>query len=631
MCGIAGIFAVNTSLNLRDAIGRMQHQILHRGPDGEGIYLDSQTNLILGHRRLAIIDPQHGAQPLTSHNGRYTVTFNGAIYNYLELRRELISRGHPITSYCDTEVIPYAYAEWGEDCVNHFRGMFAFAVWDVVEKVLFCARDRVGIKPFYYFHDGQHFVFASEIKAILSTGLIKAEASTQGLQDYVTFQFCLEDTTLFKNIFKLEPGYCISVRQQAGKILTTKRQYWDVNYETNSEQNPQYYIDNLVALLEESVQLHLRSDVPLGAHLSGGLDSSTVVCLAAKLLKGSQFKTFTGAFREGQQFDETAHAKAVAEMAGCDYHETYIPGTELSTVLPHLIRMMDEPVAGPGLIPQYYVSKLAADQKAKVVLGGQGGDELYVGYARYFVAYLEKCLAASISPGSQNTGDNHSLSDIIPNLPLLDSYKPMIKHFFSEGLFGNDDERYFRLTDRSEDGRSIFNPEVFTNSQSFNRFQTVFNRPNTDSYINKMTYFDLKASLPALLHVEDRTSMAVSLESRVPLLDHKLVEFIATVPSNLKFANGKTKHLFREAVKNLIPKQILDRKDKMGFPVPLNQWFQGTGRDFVQDILFSQKTQQRGLFDIKKLRSYSDSNQPFSRVLWGAICLELWHREFIDK
>lgn len=626
MCGIAGIIDSKASReHLQACVERMKAAIQHRGPDDEGSYLDGPV--ALGHRRLAIIDPEHGKQPMSTQDGQLTVVFNGAIYNYLELRRELISRGHPIHSFSDTEVLLYSYREWGEKCVERFHGMFAFAIWDRKNKILFCARDRIGIKPFYYYFDGQSFVFASEIKAILAAGYVTAATENQALQDYVTFQFCLGDKTLFKNIKKLEPGFQLTAKLDFGSVKIDIAQYWDLTFSIDGAHEEAYFVDRFASLLEDSIHQHLRSDVPLGAHLSGGIDSSAIVCLAAPILKGVSFKTFTGAFREGAQFDETAYAKLVAEFSGSEYQEIYIPGEDFATTLPKLIYHMDEPAAGPGLIPQYYVSKLAAEH-VKVVLGGQGGDEIYLGYARYLIAYLEKCLHAGIYQTEQPYAI--SLETIAQSLPLLQAYKPMLQHFWRDGLFAEDDQRYFRLVDRSDGLRDLFTPDVFNGYSSFASYQEIFNRPNCSSLLNRMTYFDTKASLPALLQVEDRVSMAVSLESRVPLLDHRLIEFMASIPPNIKFSNGRTKHLFKTSLKNILPGPILERKDKMGFPVPLNQWLQGSSREFVSDILFSQRASQRGIYNIPQIEKIYNNEHQFGRVIWGLLCLELWHRIYID-
>lgn len=618
---------------LRHAVLNMMDAIRHRGPDGEGVWVDERRPVGLGHVRLAIIDPEHGKQPMVTEDGRFIVVFNGAIYNYLELRRELIGKGHPIHSYSDTEVLLYAYREWGEAFVDRLVGMFAFAIWDKHEQKLFCARDRIGIKPFYYHFDGQRLLFASEIKAILADESVKARASSEGLQDYLTFQFCLYDKTLFSGIQKLEPGYCLSAMYVGDTLKVQVRQYWDLHYNIDEEHDERYFIDTLSGLIDDSIGLHLRSDVPLGAHLSGGLDSSAVVCLASRMLGGEQLQTFTGAFNEGPQFDETGYAKEVSAFAGTAYNEIYIPaGHELPDVLPRLMYYMDEPLAGPGVIPQYYVSQLAS-QHVKVVMGGQGGDELFIGYARYMAAYLEKCLSGAIYQTSNQRRYAVSLESIVPNLPLLATYQPMLQGLWKDGLFGSHDQRYFSLVDRSDGMGQLFNQDVLRGSggySPFESFQRIFNRDELHSLVNQMTYFDLKGSLPALLHVEDRTSMAASIESRVPLLDHRIVEFMATIPPNIKFAGGRMKHLFKESVRNAVPQKIFDRKDKMGFPTPLTQWTKGVARDFVRDTLLSDKARQRGLYNLDVVEKMLGNEREFGRVVWGLLSLELWHRIFID-
>lgn len=633
MCGLVGIvgeqFTKDEGLL---CVEQMRRTIMHRGPDDTGIYLDTDNlPVILGHCRLAIIDPKHGRQPMTTDDGMVTVVFNGAIYNYLELRRELIIRGHCIHTYSDTEVILHAYSEWGVACVEKFNGMFAFAIWDKRQNKLFCARDRLGIKPFYYYFDGHSLVFASEIKAILAKGSVPVSLNYHALQDYLTFQFCLGDKTLFSNIKKLEPGCWLLVDLKNNTINLKIHCYWDIQYDIDSKHDQAYFVDQLSTLLKDSVRLQLRSDVPLGSHLSGGLDSSTVTCIATSLLGDTHFDTFTGGFREGNQFDETGYAQLVSKMTKTTYHEIYPSAEDFIGILPKLIYFMDEPVAGPGLFPQYYVSKLAAEH-VKVVLGGQGGDEVFIGYVRYLVAYLEECLRGAIDQTADQEKYAVSLAAIIPNLPVLQTYKPMLRHFWREDLFETADRRYFRLIDRSGGMRCLVDRDVFDIPySSFESFQQIFNRDGLHSLINRMTYFDLKASLPALLHVEDRTSMAVSLESRVPLLDYRIVELMARIPPNIKFAGGRLKHLFKEVVQHSIPTEIFKRKDKMGFPVPLNQWLLGGKvREFVADILLSDRARQRGLYNSSMVEQTINHESQFGRVVWGLLCLELWHRAFID-
>ncbi|MCP5266383.1 MAG: asparagine synthase (glutamine-hydrolyzing) [Burkholderiaceae bacterium] len=629
MCGFAGV--VHPQAGVTAEIGKMLDRIAHRGPDDSGIYeAGNGQTVILGHRRLAIIDPENGRQPMHSADGALTLIYNGAIYNYLELRRELLAKGHPIRTYSDSEVLLYAYREWGEACVDRLLGMFSFAIWDASRRRLFAARDRIGIKPFYYSFDGDRFVFGSEIKALLADPTISARANERGLRDYLTFQFCLGEKTLFAGISRLEPGQCLTLAIDGSRASLSVRTYWDLHYDIDESHDESWFVDHLAGLIEDSTRVHLRSDVPLGAHLSGGLDSSTVVCLAAGMLQSERLKTFTGAFHEGPQFDETGYAKQVAESAGTDYHEIFVPGNELATVLPRLMYYMDEPLAGPGVIPQYYVSQLAA-RHVKVVLGGQGGDELFIGYARYLIAYLEKCLSGAIYETASSRPYAVSLESIVPNLPILSTYQPMMQGFFREGLFGSPDARYFRLVDRTDGMSHLFSPDLMgIDYRPYEAFQAIFNREGLHSLINQMTYFDLKGSLPALLHVEDRTSMAASLESRVPLLDHRIVEFMARIPPNIKFAGGRMKHLFKNAVRNVVPEPIFERKDKMGFPVPLAQWTKGIAREFVNDTLLSQRVRTRGIYNPAAIEQAIAGEREFGRVVWGLLCLELWHRIFID-
>ncbi len=631
MCGIVGLVSTEKDkLFLKTRVEVMKDLISYRGPDGEGTWLDNEANICLGHRRLAIIDTEHGHQPLQTQDGDLIIVFNGEIYNYVELRKELVNKGHPIMYHSDTEVLLYAYREWGDDCLKHLIGMFAFAIWDRKRKRLFCARDRIGIKPFYYFWNKQNFAFASEIKSILVSSFVKAEPNLHGLQDYTTFQFCLGDKTMFKNIYKIEPGWFLVLEYDNQELKVEKSQYWDINYSADTIHNEKWFSNRLLELLEDSIAMHLRSDVSVGAHLSGGLDSSTVASLAMKVLSNCKMNTFTGAFSDGAEYDETKYAKSVANSIAAEYNEVYIRGNDFSDIFPKLIYYMDEPAAGPGLIPQYYVSKLAS-QKVKVVLGGQGGDEVFIGYARYLIILLEKCILDSINGSSVQV--DYNLNSIMKNLTTLQSYVPMLKTFLQKGLFESWDKRYFQLLDRKEGSVDFYSDQLFNTDDysSFQSFSKIFNRPGITSIIDKMSYFDIKSSLPALLQVEDRTSMSVSLESRVPLLDHRILEFIATVPDYIKFKNGNVKHLFKNVIKPILPKEIYERKDKMGFPTPLEKWVKNEAKEFVLDTLLSNSARQRGIYNISKLEHIVDKEPKFGRVIWGALSVETWYKTFIDK
>lgn len=625
MCGIAGIIGFSDAMERTNAL----RAISHRGPDGEGSYTSSDERIWIGHRRLAIIDPEGGHQPMSNEDGTVWIVFNGCIYNYLELTQSLKQKGHKFRTYTDTETIIHAYEEYGKDCLQHFIGMFAFAIWDERSQQLFCARDRIGVKPFYYCQQKERFMFASEVKSLLAMNHAPVHEDAVALQEYVVFQTVLGDKTLFSNIKKLLPGQYMFVNKNGN--ITELRNYWDLTFDIDFDHTEEFFVDRLRILLEDAVKIRLRSDVPLGAHLSGGLDSSTVVVLATMLNNtGEKLKTFNGAFDDGPAFDESKYALIVAERAKTDFFQVKPVAQDFVENISQIIYFMDEPSAGPGVFPQFMVSQLASEH-VKVVLGGQGGDEIFAGYARYLIGYLEECLKGAIEETENRGQYAATLSSIIPSLPMLQQYIPLLRYFWGEGLFESQDRRYFRLMDRSGDVRHIYNQDILSNNAKvFEEFQRIFNGSNAESFLNRMLYFDLKVHLPALLHVEDRTSMAWGLESRVPLLDHRIVEFMASIPPVIKFRNGQPKYLFRKAIKNLVPEEIFQRKDKMGFPVPLHLWVRGPLRDFVFDILLSSRAKSRGIFNIDELAKAIDNEKEFGRSVWGALCLELWFSNFID-
>lgn len=610
----------------------MSAVMAHRGPDGEGVWADPGLGVGLAHRRLAIIDLEAGDQPMT--DGDLTLVFNGCIYNYQDLARELRAAGHRFRTHSDTEVILKAYRQWGERCVERFNGMWAFALWDGGERRLFCSRDRVGIKPFYYTAGpdragggGVSFAFASEIKSLLAGGFVRARTDEDGLRQYLTFQLCLGERTLFEGVKRLEPGHSLVVEPGREPRVT---RYWDVDFTLDEDHDEDFFADRLATLLEDSVRLRLVSDVPLGAHLSGGLDSSAVVGLTRLLLPNAGLDTFTGAFPEGEAYDETRYARLVAERAGTRAHIRNMGMADFTGSIEKIIWHMDEPAAGPGVFPQYHVSRLASEH-VKVVLGGQGGDELFIGYARYLVAYLEECLKGAVQNTAHRASYVTTLETIVPQLPTLEQYVPMLRDFWAEGLFGPPARRYFRLMDRSSDSRAMLSGDMGMDPEkTFGEFDQIFGHAGPASNINRILYFDLKTHLQSLLQVEDRTSMAWGLESRVPLLDYRLIEHMASVPPVIKFRDGHLKHLYRRAVKHLVPDEVFARRDKMGFPVPLNEWMKGDMGGFVRDILLDKRARERGLLCPRLVEKQMENQSRFSRGIWGAMCLELWHRAFID-
>jgi asparagine synthase (glutamine-hydrolysing) len=629
MCGISGFFAGSAGIErpgcvLEDMNGRLRH----RGPDGNGTWISDDSRIGLAHVRLSIIDLSTGAQPMRSRTGN-VITYNGEIYNYIELRDELGKDSFSTSS--DTEVILRAYERWGEDCVSKLRGMFAFALWDAQKKKLFIARDRFGIKPFYYCVGRDAFYFASEIKA-LAPFLREISTDTDGLRDYFSFQFCLGAKTLFEGVRQLQPAHCGYVTAETGVSL---RKYWEVQYQLDWNHPEAYFIEQLRERVFDSVNVHLRADVEVGAYISGGIDSSLVAAVARSERPRDRFQGFTGKFTLSESFDESRYARALAAENNMILHEIDITEQDFVDNIAKVIYHLDQPVAGPGSFPQYMVSQLVKDH-VKVVLGGQGGDEIFGGYARYLIAYWEQCIKGALD-GTMNSGNFVvTYESIIPNLQTLRNYKPLIQEFWSQGIFDARDQRYFRLINRSNTFGSIVDWGVFNGTSSFDDFKAIYWGENVgkESYFDSMTHFDFKTLLPALLQVEDRMSMAHGIESRVPFLDHSLIELVATIPSNIKFQSGELKRLLRVAFADRLPKAILERKDKMGFPVPLQVWIKngGKARDFILDLFRSRQARERFYlspgFDVEKLMG---TEGMFSRNLWAFLSLELWQQQFHDQ
>jgi asparagine synthase (glutamine-hydrolysing) len=627
MCGIGG--AIDLSRREVPGLGRrlevMNEIQAHRGPDGQAIWKHPAGHVGFAHRRLAIIDLSTGDQPVGDGAGSW-ISYNGEIYNYIELRAEL--GGVEFRTTSDTEVALRAYQKWGTDCVKRFRGMFAFSLWDEKTQTLFCARDRYGIKPFYYAEVDGVFYFASEIKALIPF-LPSVETDLEGLKDYLCFQFCLDGKTLFKGVRELLPGHMLVIHN--GQVTISR--YWEVYYQPDFHHTAGYFESAIQDLMAESVSLHLRSDVPVGAYLSGGLDSSIVAALAVES-EGPSFLAFTGRFGNDPAYDESGYAREMAGWKGFQVLDIDIGAQDFVNSIEKVIYHLDYPVAGPGSFPQYLVSALAAKHR-KVVLGGQGGDEIFGGYTRYLIAYFEQCIKGAID-GSMRSGKFVvTYESIIPNLVALRNYKPLLQEFWREGLFDEVDRRYFRLINRAPSLGSEINWAALGQYDPWETFRTIFHGANVghESYFDSMTHFDFKTLLPALLQVEDRVSMAHGLESRVPFLDHRIVELAATIPADIKFENGNMKHVLRTAMRSKLPPRIFNRQDKMGFPVPLHEWLSAPGlvRDYVRDVFSSQAARSRELIDNTKVLEKLDGESRFGRQAWGLLSLELWQRSFHDR
>ena len=625
MCGLAGFIHLERQ-PVPDALARlagMDRLLAHRGPDGHGRFIDATGSVGLAHRRLSIIDLAGGAQPMHDEDADCVIVFNGEIYNYPELR-DALGRDRFRTD-SDTEVILRAWLRWGPRCVDHLRGMFAFAIWDARQDILFCARDRFGIKPFYTAQVGGTLYFASEAKALLPF-LDRCETDAAGLQDYLTFQLCLEGKTLFRGIEELPPGHTLTVAH--GTV--TRAKYWEIYYDLDFTHRAEWFQERLLEHLHDSVALHLRADVPIGTYISGGIDSGVISALAAR--GRDDLVGFTGRFADGPAFDESAHARAVASHLGLPLHERLITAHDFTANIERVIHHLDSPAAGPGAFSQFMVAEMASSHR-KVVLGGQGGDELFGGYTRYLVAYFEQCIKAAIDGTMHGRNFVVTYESIIPNLSALRQYKPMLQEFWRDGLFDPMDARYFRLVNRAPHVRDAVRWQELGDYSPFDAFRRVFHGDNVrqQSYFDLMTHFDFKTLLPALLQVEDRVSMAHGIESRVPFLDHPLVEFAATIPADIKFTNGQLKRPLVDAARTLLPASVAERTDKMGFPTPFNEWARGPLRDFVHDLLGSVRAQHRPFVDNRRVLEQLPRDGTFGRGLWGLLSLELWQRTFHDQ
>lgn len=627
MCGIVGMFGPDEAMTPERRLGvvaQMCQVIEHRGPDDEGFHIDG--GLALGMRRLSIIDLFTGRQPISNEDDSIWIVFNGEIYNFQELRDDLVSRGHVFRSGTDTEAIVHLYEEEGEHCVERLRGMFAFAIWDKRQRKLFMARDRVGVKPLHYCLAGETLIFASEIKSILQHPAISREVNLEAVSDFLTFGYVPDPASAFRGIFKLEPGHTLTFKD--GQLTT--RRYWDFNYHQNGAGEPpreeSYYTDRTRELIAESVKLRLISDVPLGAFLSGGIDSSTVVAMMAREMK-MPVKTFSIGFTESS-FDELHYARITAKYFNTEHHE-FIVTPDVCKIVEEIIWHHDEPFADVSSIPTYIVSKMAREH-VTVILSGDGGDELFGGYDRYLIDRKREVFERI--PGFLRRNFMLRASRAIPRAVYG-------KNFLRNAAL-DPDARYV-------DSISYFDEELkrhllsscvrgsLNGRDSSDAFRRLLAEPQSSERLDHLLYLDSKTYLPGdILTKVDRMSMAHSIEAREPLLDHKLIEFVQSVPASLKLRGSVSKHILKSAVRGLIPDEIVDRH-KQGFGVPIRSWFNNELRELLYDALTDSRTRQRGYFNQKAVEEILDEHRRLRRDnsthLWGLLTLELWHRAFIDR
>jgi asparagine synthase (glutamine-hydrolysing) len=622
MCGIAGIADVTGRPVDERLLQAMTSVQAHRGPDGEAVVCRGAAGL--GHRRLAIIDLSTGDQPMSSDDGHVWIVFNGEIYNYRELRRELETLGARFRTQSDTEVILRAYESGGPACVSQLRGMFAFAILDERRRHLLLARDRVGIKPLVYSWDGRRLLFASEIKGIVEDPTVARDLDAEALGEYLTYHYVPAPRTIFASVRKLPPASLLVLPLDGGVPEITR--YWRLRFAPEPKVAEAEWIDGLRVQLADAVRCHMVSDVPIGAFLSGGVDSSTVVALMAEA-SGSPIRTFSIGFDEAD-FDELRFARQVATRYGTDHYELVVKPAALD-VLPRLAWHLDEPFADASAIPTYYVSKITREH-VTVALSGDGGDETFAGYRRYAQAMA---LAARM--------DRSPARLARPFLRLASRLLPVgARGQAWTGLFGAGAlERYARLVthERPETLRRALSDDwarAAGHVSAPSSFERLLAKGGPLDPVSTLQYIDMETYLPDdILAKVDRTSMAVSLESRVPLLDHRLLEFVATIPSSLKLAGGIGKYIFKRAMATHLPADILTRR-KMGFGVPLGAWFRGELRDMAHDLLLDSRTQQRGIFNPSwvqgLLRTHDSGRRDCSARLWAMVCLELWMRHWVD-
>lgn len=629
MCGIAGMVSPDgLAPDDRSRVIRMRDLLSHRGPDDAGLAADQWA--ALGHRRLSIVDVAGGAQPMANEDGTVWASYNGEIYNHADIRRELEAAGHVYRTRSDTETVVHAYEQWGEDCVLRFRGMFAFAIWDQAERRLLLARDRLGIKPLYWTMAGGRLLFASEIKSLLESGLVPARANEAALPELLSMRSLTGEETMFTGIKRLMPGHLLSF--VGGRA--TLRQYWTlpVREPDAPSGDRREDVGRFRDLLEESIRLRLMSDVPLGVFLSGGLDSSAIAALMAPMM-GRPLETFSVAFSD-RAHNELDYSREVARAIGARSHEVVIDDRDFFSALPRLIWHEDEPIAHPSSVPLHFVSALAR-RHVKVVLTGEGSDELLAGYGRYPRALL-----------NWRMGGVYERAIPRPIRRLAASAAAALP-----GRAGRYARRSFLTVDHAADltffdnfaaigvarQRDLLSPRLaalVTRERAYGGLLARFNAPRAGTAtLDRLLSTDMSTYLVELLMKQDQMSMSASIESRVPFLDHHLVEFAAGLPPDRKLTGLTTKRILRDAVSDVVPRTILDRS-KMGFPVPFGQWIRGGWEVVTREVLFDRRSRERDLVSLPAVNQLLEDVRRgvhgSADAVWSLVNLELWYRTFID-
>jgi asparagine synthase (glutamine-hydrolysing) len=629
MCGVCGIFfGDRDKLVNRNVLAAMNRSITHRGPDDEGYFVEANVGLAM--RRLSIIDVKSGHQPISNESEDVWIVYNGEIYNHAELRVELEAKGHKYRTRSDTETIVHLYEQYGRDCVKHLRGMFAFAIWDRRTRKLFAARDRLGIKPFYYRWSNNEFLFGSEIKTILAAPGVKAKFNSETLTEYLAFGYLTGPHTMFEGIWKLMPGHILELAEGAEPEI---KRYWDLTTEPDCEVQPrEYYVGQYRELLEAAVSSHLMSDVPLGVFLSGGLDSSAVAALTKKL-RGDRIKTFAVGYGE-KAFSELSYARQVADHIQSEHYEVHLNREEFFSTLPSLVWHEDEPLAWPSSVALYFVARLAKEH-VTVVLTGEGSDETLAGYTRYAWTLINSRMDRVYRAATPNTFRKF-VREAIEAGSLGASLHRKLGHTFfvrdgsSWPSFYYDN--FFSAFSGSEFSE-LLTPEALTASgDQFAGSMSAWNKSSGD-LLHRLLYTDINSYLIELLMKQDQMSMAASIESRVPFLDHVLVEFTARIPARYSIRGMAGKFILKEAVEDLLPHDIVYRK-KMGFPTPWDFWLAGAQLDDLEAMLREPRTIERGLFRedaVKRIfAEHRAKHRDNGNRIWRLLNLETWFRVMID-
>lgn len=629
MCGICGIYNNDQKSVDESSLRQMCDVMKYRGPDEEGYYTD--VNVGLGMRRLKIIDLHTGTQPIHNEDKSIWIVFNGEIYNFLTLRKDLEKKGHSFYTHSDTETIIHLYEELGDDCVNELNGMFSFAIWDQNSNKLLLARDRLGIKPLYYYSKNGNLIFGSEIKCILQSGYYSSEIDYQSVDNYLTYLYIPAPKSIFKEINKLLPGHILLWQNDEVKI----QKYWELEYKIETGNSADFYSEGFLERFRKAVKKRLISDVPLGALLSGGIDSSAIVAVMSEY-SDKPVETFCiGYGEEGGYYDEREFAKAVANKFSTNHHE-FIVKPNITKLIPEIIQHFDEPFADSSTIPNYYVSKMTK-QYVTVALSGLGGDEIVGGYERYLGILLLKYYKLLPKGFRENI-----IERLVKRLPDSKKGKRFIeraKRFVNTGVLPIDEAYYsyvssFNLKQKKEIYSNEFNNKIkLENSKLI--FDNYFFQDQNLDVLNKILFADLKMYLPDdLLTLTDRMSMAHSLEIRVPFIDHELVEFMATVPPELKIKGVTKKYLLKKAFKNILPDEILNRK-KQGFTAPLTVWFRNELNTYVKEIISEERIKKVGYFKWNKieeiLNQHLAGRENYHSQIWALLIFLNWHEIYIEK